>query len=122
MHWGDPWGVALLSLATVTAAAGLGALLTALARDDNQAGILGTFVALVFGILGGNFIALQNIPPWLDTLSKATLNRWALDGFTALALEDAPLRAVLPHAGVLFGLGAVFFALALLGFRRRFVR
>ena len=122
VHWGDPWGVALLSLATVTAAAGLGALLTALARDDDQAGILGTFVALVFGILGGNFIALQNIPPWLDTLSKATLNRWALDGFTALALEDAPLRGVLPHAGVLFGLGAVFFALALLGFRRRFVR
>ncbi len=122
VHWGDPWGVALLSLATVTAAAGLGALLTAPARDDNQAGILGTFVALVFGILGGNFIALQNIPPWLDTLSKATLNRWALDGFTALALEDAPLRGVLPHAGVLFGLGAVFFALALLGFRRRFVR
>ncbi len=122
VHWGNPWGVALLSFATVAGAAGLGAFLAAFARDDNQAGIIGTFVALVFGILGGNFIMLQNVPVWLDLLSKATLNRWALDGFTALALDNAPLHAVLPHIAILLALGAAFFALALLGFRRRFTR
>ncbi len=122
VHWGNPWGVTLLSLSTVLAAAGLGALLTTLARDDHQASILGTLVALVFGILGGNFIALQHVPSWLDWLSKATLNRWALDGFTALALDNAPLHAVLPHIGVLLTLALVCFALALPGFRRRFTR
>ncbi len=122
VHWGNPWGVALLSVATVIGAAGLGALLAAFARDDNQAGIVGTFVALVFGMLGGNFIMLRNIPPWLDVLSKATLNRWALDGFTALALKGAPPRAVLPNAAILLAMGTAFFALALLGFRRRFIR
>ncbi len=122
VQWGAPSGVALLSLGTVTAAAGLGALVAAFARDDNQAGILGTFISLAFAVLGGNFLPARNLPPWLDGLSKLTLNRWALDGFIALSLDAAPLSAVWPNIAVLFGLGAVFFLLALPGFRRRFVR
>ncbi len=121
VHWGAPLGVALLTFSTVTAAGGLGALVAAFARDDNQAGILGTVLALVFGILGGNFVVLQGIPSWLDLLSKATINRWALDGFTALALEALPVSAILPEAAVLLGMGALFYLLALSGFRRRFV-
>ncbi len=122
VHWGPLTGVALLSLGTVTAAAGLGALVAAFARDDNQAGIFGTAITLVFSILGGNFIALQRIPDWLDIFSKATLNRWAMDGFVSLALDGQPVSAILPNVAALLGMGALFFVLALLGFNRRFVR
>ncbi|GAB4532100.1 MAG: linearmycin resistance permease LnrM [Anaerolineales bacterium] len=122
VHWGPLPGVALLTLSTVAAAAGLGALVAAFARDDNQAGIFGTAITLVFSILGGNFIALQRIPTWLDIFSKATLNRWAMDGFVSLALDGKPVSAILPNVAVLLGMGALFFALALLGFNRRFVK
>ncbi len=121
VNWGVPLGVVLMTLTTVTAAAGLGALVAAFARDDNQAGVLGTVFALVFGVLGGNFIVLRGIPTWLDFLSKATINRWALDGFTALSLSQAPLSAIFPNLLVLTAMGVVFFALSLMGFRRRFV-
>ncbi len=122
VNWGAPLGVALLTLATIASAAGLGALVAAFARDDNQAGILGTLLSLVFAILGGNFIPLQYAPGWLNALSKFTLNRWALDGFTALSLDGLPPSAVLPDILTLLGMGIIFFLLALLGFRRRFVR
>ena len=122
VHWGRLGDVALLTLDTVLAAAGLGALIAAFARDDNQAGILGTVFALVFGILGGNFIVFQDIPRWLDVLSKATLNRWALDGFTALAAGQASLADIFPNLMALLGMGAVFYLLALFGFSRRFTR
>jgi len=120
--WGAPLGVALMSLSTVIAAAGMGALLAAFARDDNQAGILGTVVALVFAVLGGNFVPLQNAPQWMNLLSKATINRWALDGFIALALDGLPTSAILPNAAILLGMGTLFFLLALPGFKRRLTR
>ncbi len=122
VDWGAPLGVALMSLSTVIAAAGMGALLAAFSRDDNQAGILGTVVALVFAVLGGNFVPLQNAPQWMNLLSKATINRWALDGFISLALDKYPVSAILPNAAILLGMGTLFFLLALPGFKRRLAR
>ncbi len=120
--WGAPLGVAALTLVTVMAAAGLGAFVAAFARDDNQANLLGSLISLVFAILGGNFIPLQNIPDWLNRLSQLTVNRWALDGFVALSLDGSPPAAILPNLAALLGMAGLFFALALLGFNRRFVR
>ncbi len=122
VNWGAPLGVALMSLSTIIAAAGMGALLAAFSRDDNQAGILGTAVALVFAVLGGNFVPLQNAPRWMNLLSKVTINRWALDGFVSLALDRLPVSAILPNAAILLGMGTLFFLLALPGFKRRLVR
>ncbi len=120
--WGAPLGVAALTLVTVMAAAGLGAFVAAFARDDNQANLLGSLISLVFAILGGNFIPLQNIPDWLNRLSQLTVNRWALDGFVALSLDGSSPAAILPNLAALLGMAGLFFALALLGFNRRFVR
>ena len=41
---------------------------------------------LIFGILGGSFINLEQMPPFVQTFSKITPNAWGLDGFTTLAL------------------------------------
>ena len=122
VNWGALPGVALMTLATVAAAGGLGALVASLARDATQANIIGTLIALVFGVLGGNFIVMRGVPPWLDTLSKLTLNRWALDGFTALTLDQARWQDILPNLSVLLAIATITFALALPNVYRRFVR
>jgi len=122
VRWGNLWGVALLTLATVTAGGGLGAMIAAFARDDSQAGVLGTVVALAFGALGGNFILVSGFPSWLNFLSKLTINRWAMDGFIQLAQYGASPADILPHVAVLSLMAVVFFAVSLLRFRRRFVQ
>jgi len=64
----------------------------------------------------------QNFPPWLDQLSKITINRWGIDGLTALTIYDGGLSDVLLPAAVLLGIGGLFFLLALWQFNRRIKR
>ncbi|NOX63269.1 MAG: ABC transporter permease, partial [Chloroflexi bacterium] len=123
LSWGrSPLAVALMIMAVVAAAASLGALIVAFARDARQAGVIGSAIALAFAVLGGNFIDANAYPAWMQPLSKLTINRWALDGFTDLSLRGGGLEDVLLEAGVLFGMTAIFFTLAVWRLPRRFVR
>lgn len=122
LSWGDsPLGLGLMAVATVTAAASLGLLITAFTRDSSQAGVISAAVALISAILGGTFFQAQGYPDWLQPFSKLTINRWALDGFTDLTLRGQGFTDILPEAAVLFGLAAIFFTLALWRLPRRFV-
>lgn len=115
VQWGDPLGVAALILTTVFGAAGWGMLITAFARTPAQVGSTGTAVMLIFGILSGTFIQLDNFPPFIQTLSKITPNAWGLDGFITLALGGTlknltePITALLVMGAVLFAVSVVLF-------------
>jgi ABC-2 type transport system permease protein len=115
VQWGDPLGVAVLILAAVFGASGWGMLITALARTPAQVGSTGSAIMLIFGILGGSFINLEQFPPLMQTISKITPNAWGLDGFTTLALGGnlknlaGPITALLIMGTVLFGIAVVLF-------------
>jgi len=115
VQWGDPLGVAVLILVAVFGASGWGMLITALARTPAQVGSTGSAIMLIFGILGGSFINLEQMPPFLQTISKITPNAWGLDGFTTLALGGTlknltePITALLIMGAVLFGIAVVIF-------------
>jgi ABC-2 type transport system permease protein len=115
VRWGDPAGVAVLILATVYGAAGWGMLITAMARTPAQVGSIGSAIMLIFGILGGSFINLDQMHPIVQALSKITPNAWGLDGFTTLALGGTladlavPITALLIMGTVLFGISVVLF-------------
>ena len=122
VDWGkEPLGMALMVLATVSAATSLGALVASFARNVNQAGVIGSVITLVSAILGGNFIDFRAYPEWLNPISRATVNRWALEGFFNLTFVGKTLAEVTPNILVLFGMAAVFFTLSVLLFNRRFV-
>jgi ABC-2 type transport system permease protein len=115
LKWGDPLGVLVLVLAAVFGATGWGMLITALARTPAQVGSIGTAIMLIFGILGGSFINLEQMPPFVQTLSKITPNAWSLDGFTTLGLGGAlrdlnsPIIALLVMGAGLFTVSAIMF-------------
>lgn len=115
VKWGDASGVIALILAAVFGATGWGMLVTALARTPAQVGSIGSALMLIFGILGGSFIQLENMPPLVQTLSRITPNAWGLDGFTTLALGGtlpnlrAPITALLIMGAVLFAVAVVLF-------------
>ncbi|MCB0119620.1 MAG: ABC transporter permease [Anaerolineales bacterium] len=108
LKWGDSLGVIVLVLAAVFSATGWGMIITALARTPAQVGSVGSAMMLIFGILGGSFISLEQMPPLIQTISRITPNSWALDGFTTLALGgtlsnlSTPITALLTMGGVLF--------------------
>ncbi len=123
LSWGSsPVGLALMVFVVVLAFTSLGAFIAAFARDANQANIIGSVITLTFAALGGNFVPAQSFPPYLEQLSKITINRWALDGFADLTLLGLGLSDVLLEAGVLLGLSMVLIGLALWQFQRRLAR
>jgi len=123
LSWGDSViGVVLMIVSVVAAASSLGAFIVAFAKDSRQAAIIGSAIALIFAILGGNFFLAQAYPEWLQPLSKLTINRWALDGFTDLSLRGGHLNDVLLEVGVLLAISVVLFALSVWRLPRRFVK
>lgn len=115
VRWGDALGVIVLILAAVFGASGWGMLITAFAETPAQVANTGTIVMLIFSILGGSFIDLENFPPFIQTISKITPNAWGLDGFTTLALGGTlknltePITALLVMGTVLFGVAVMIF-------------
>jgi ABC-2 type transport system permease protein len=115
VKWGDALGLAILIFAVVFGATGWGMLITALARTPAQVGSIGTALMLIFGILGGSFISLDQMHPLVQTASKITPNAWGLDGFTTLGLGGTltnlmePITALLIMGAVLFGVAVVLF-------------
>jgi len=117
VKWGSPIGITVLILAAVFGATGWGMLITAFARTPAQVANTGTVVMLIFSILGGSFISLENFPPFMQAISKITPIAWGLDGFTTLALGGTLSNLVEPVAALLI-MGAVLFGFAVLLFNR----
>ncbi len=117
VQWGDALGLIVLILAAVFGATGWGMLITALSRSQAQVGSVGSALMLIFGILGGSFINLQQMPPFFRTVSKITPNAWGLDGFTTLALGGTLPNLIEPVTALLI-MGAVLFAIAVVLFNR----
>jgi ABC-2 type transport system permease protein len=118
LKWGDALGVLLLILAAVFGATGWGMLITALSRTPGQVGSIGSAMMLIFGILGGSFINLDQMPAAIRTFSKITPNAWGLDGFTTLALGGT-LPSLVEPIGALLSMGAVLFGIAVVLFNRQ---
>jgi len=115
VKWGDAAGILVLILALAFGATGCAMLITALARTPAQVGSVGSAIMLIFGILGGSFVDLEQMPSLVRTVSKITPNAWGLDGFTTLALGGTlpnlmePITALLIMGAVLFGIAVVLF-------------
>jgi ABC-2 type transport system permease protein len=118
VKWGDMLGLAILIPAAVFGATGWGMFVTALARTPAQVGSVGSTLMLIFGILGGSFISLDQMPAYVRTLSKITPNAWGLDGFTTLALGGTLLNLIQPITALLI-MGAMLFAVAVVLFNRK---
>ncbi len=118
VKWGDAAGLIALILAAVFGATGWGMLITAFSRTPGQVGSIGSALMLIFGILGGSFINLDQMPAWVQTFSKITPNAWGLDGFTTLALGGTLSNLVEPISALLI-MGVALFGIAVVLFNRR---
>ena len=118
LQWGDPLAVLVLVLAAVFGAVGWGMLLTAIAKTPGQVSAIGSAMMLTFGVLGGTFNNMDNMPVWFRIITRITPNAWGVDGFTTLALGGG-LHDILTPILALLAMGLVLFVTAVLLFNRR---
>ncbi len=118
LRWGDPLGVVVLSTGVIFAFTSLGLLLAVIAKDEAQAGTIGTSTVLVLMVVGGNLTPADNFPGWLTTIAKITPNYWSMEGFIKLG-QGQSLANLMPELPALALMSIVLFGAGMLLYRRR---
>jgi ABC-2 type transport system permease protein len=122
IDWGEPLPVALVTLGLIVLAASFGILITSLLKDTRQAGIVYGGVMTVMGMIGMMSVFTAGVPGASDTMDKASLvvpHGWGVRGWRLL-LEGGSLQDILLTVAVMLAAGAVFFAIGVLRFRKRY--
>lgn len=97
--------------ATCAAAAGLFILLALLAPTEKIMDNLSTIVVLLSAMIGGNFIPIDAMPPWIQQWGHGVFNYWANLGFTEVVVKNHTWRET-PQPVMVLGCFAVVFLLA----------
>jgi ABC-2 type transport system permease protein len=108
-----PLGVALVALLMALCSSGLGILIAALARTENQIGGLSAVLLWAMGLIGGSFIPVFFLERFLGPVMRVVPHYWANSAFTNLLVRGASLSEVLPQMLALLVFTAGFFAIGL---------
>jgi len=119
VSWGSPAAVVALVLASSLGAAGTLLLIMSLVGSQRQGDALTTIVIIVWSMLGGAFVPVDQIPSFLHPLSRSTLTFWATDGFISLIHHGGSVADIAPNLGILAAFGALFMAIGATVLRRR---
>ena len=120
--WGPPVATVLLIVATALAASGTLMLIMSLVGSERQGDTVTTIVIIVWSMLGGAFLPLDQMPAFLRPLSATTLVYWSTDAFNTLVLRGGGLADIAPNLGVLFGAGALLLVAGVVVLGRRIRR
>ncbi len=112
VDWGDPLGVAAVTLLFALAAGGAAVVLGSLARTSQQVTSLVPGVGIALAALGGALWPIEVVPDWLADAALATPHGWAMRAYTELVSHGASIDDLGPE---LIGLGAFAAALLLAG-------
>jgi len=106
----------------VFAGTSLGLVAAAVAPSRDAVVPLGSIVILTMAAVGGCWWPIDLEPAWMRTVALAFPTTWAMDAFNDLMLRGRRADAVYESVGVLFVHGAVYLAIGLMLFRRRFIK
>lgn len=114
VNWGDPLGATAVFMLFALGSAGVGMLMGAVFKNDQQAGAVGVILGLGFAALGGSMIPLtimRIFSPTLYNIAHITPHAWGIGAFEQLTMHDATIGDILPQLGVLAGFAIVMIAL-----------
>jgi ABC-2 type transport system permease protein len=114
--------VVALVLASALAAGGTLLLITSLVGSERQNDTLSTIVIIVWCMLGGAFVPLEQMPSFVRPISASTLVYWATDGFATVVRGGGGIADVATNLVVLAGVGALLLGVGAWTLRRTMAR
>lgn len=110
-------GMVMVSMSTAAAATGLGLLVAAFGKTQQQSEGFATILVLTLAAVGGMMVPTMVMPEFLQTLSKISPHAWALSGYQDLIVRGMGAAAVTNESLILCGYALAFFAIAVWRFR-----
>jgi ABC-2 type transport system permease protein len=107
-----------MTIATSSAAAGLGLVLATLSKSRAQLSGFSTILILTMSAVGGSMFPRFLMSDTMQRFGLITFNAWALDGYLKVFWRDAALWQLWPQLAVLATLTVVFLGIARLLARR----
>jgi len=101
---------------------GLGILLTSLANNEETAMIFMTVLQFPMMFLTGVFFPIQQMPWFMQDLSKVLPLTYAVSAMRKVMVLDARIQDVLPEVAILVVFGAIMLLIAIPVFRRSMTR
>ncbi len=114
VDWGDPLGAAATFIVFSLGASGVGMLMGATFKNDQQAGGIGVMIGIGMGALGGCMLPLAIMKIFSPTLWKVahiTPHAWGIEAFEELILRGGTIADITLEIAVLSAFAAVVFAL-----------
>ena len=100
----------------------LGILLATFSNSMPQFGLLAMPTLIIFELLSGGTTPLETMPTWLQFLMNLTPAPHFVNLAQAILFRSAGISIVWPYMAILVGIGAIYFLVSLLRFRRAIVR
>ncbi len=113
----QPVAILLIALTLALFVAGLGLLIGALAKSEDQAVIFALIPMFVFSALGGAWMPLEFTGKTFQAIGHLSPVAWTMDGFKNIIARGLGLESVLVPAAALVGYAVMFFGLAVWRFR-----
>jgi ABC-2 type transport system permease protein len=110
--------IIIAAISCSLAAIGFGLLVGTFATSQSQAGMFGSFMVVILGILGGIFLPVHMMPHQLQIITMLSPVRWGIDSFLDLFVRNGSLKTIWPNILLL----NMFFAIALIIAMFNFVR
>lgn len=108
--------VVVLSLLIAAAVSSLGLVVAGMARTQEQATWASVFLTMTMTVFSGTFVSVGETG-LLASLSKLTLNKYAIDGIHGIISGNAGLAGQGPEAAILGGIAVIGFIVARVAFR-----
>jgi ABC-2 type transport system permease protein len=108
----------LVILAASMACTSFGMLLAGFSQTRQQAQGLGTLLILSMSAVGGAWFPTSFMPATMQFFSKLTIVYWSVDAFLEVLWRGSPTLSILPHLGILFGIGALVNLISVRRFQR----
>ncbi len=115
----NPEALLLMIVVTATAMSGVGLLISALARTEEQAAGLQVVIILSMSAIGGAMVPSFLIPEFIRTIAWVTPVHWAMQGFTDIFWRQNGIAGILTELAVLSGMAVLMIGVAVAVFRRR---
>jgi ABC-2 type transport system permease protein len=113
----QPWAILIMMVALALWAAGLGLLIGAISKKEDQVIVLSLIAMFIFAAMGGAWFPLEVTGKTFATIGHLMPTAWAMDGFQNIVMRGLGFTSVLFPAGMLLLYTVVFFGLAIWRFR-----